>query len=448
MRYLSSITFVLFFTLLLINQASFQKGNRGFLRIDGNNRYFVFDNGMSYVPVGFNKFQLYKENEKTIDSLLSLWSSYGVNYLRVWLGGGSEPEFPVGTFDESRMKKIDYIISKCEENGIYLSLCFWDENTLRTDVSYGWNNKRMAYNKAIDSSGTTYDPEDLKGIEHLPSWNAIKNRYAIFVRRWTRHTGIMMWDLVNDCKKTEVWKDRMYDYIRSIDPNNHNITLQKNTGKDPGGDMDCGSVRVYEYNPGGNDPELMAEALFERILEAIQHGDPVICGEGRMNCAEASPYELERFFLHSLWGPTAAGAAGNLHAWVCETKEGRWPDLTLQELKWMKNYSDFCNSIDWSHFNSRNLNDKLTSKNQNIKVYVCGDDSQVFLYLLNDDPAKKFSAVKTTLDMNFEFKNLPVTMDWIDIRSGKVIRSRKIESFPAVISAPAFRDGLFAHLSK
>jgi len=420
--------------------------DRGFLRIDENGRYFVFDNGTPYIPIGFNKFRFFLDDEPIIDSLLNLWSSYGVNYLRVWMGGGSEPEFPVGTFDETRMKKIDYIITKCEEYGIYLSLCFWDENTLRTDVGYGWNSERMAYNISIDNLGTTSNPEDLKGVEHEPSWNALKNRYAVFVNRWNHHKGIMMWDLVNDGKKTEEWKNQMYDYVRSLDPNNHIIGFQYNTGRDPNGEMDCGSVRVYDYNPEGNDPEEMTKALFDRILEAIQHGDPVYCGEGRMHYAEAEPYELERFYLHTLWGPIAVGAAGNLHAWVCRTKEGRWPDHSIQELKWMRQYSDFCNKIDWSHFNSKNINHLVSTMDQDIIAYACGDENQMLLYLMYDDPDHQFNPVSTTLNINVDLKNPPYKLNWIDIRTGDVIKTHKIESFPVDIEVPTFRDGIFGQL--
>jgi hypothetical protein len=420
--------------------------DKGFLRVDQNGRYFVFDDDTPYIPIGFNKFMFYTDDDHTIDSLMHLWSDHGINYIRVWVGGGSEPEFPVGVFDEERMRKIDYILDRCEEYGIYMSLCLWNDNTLRFDVGYGWNNARMGYNKAIDSLGTTFDPEDLKGVDHKPSWNAVLNRYKVLVNRWKHHKNLMMWDLVNDSKKTDEWKEQMYDYVRNLDPNNHLIGFQYNTGKDPKGEMDCGSVRVYEYNPGGNDPELMAEALFNRVVEAMQHGDPVYCGEGRMHNGEASDYEIERFFLHTLWGCIAVGSAGNLHAWICPTKEGRWPDHTMQELKWFKVFSDYCNKINWAQFNSRNMNDMISTEDVQVEAYACGDENQIMLYLLNDDPEDQFDPVSTRIDLNGSIKDLPCTLNWIDIRTGQVIHSQTIESFPAKVSVPAFKDGIFGHV--
>lgn len=418
----------------------------GFIRVDQNRRYFIFDNGKSYIPIGFNKFMLYIEDEPAIDSLLQLWSDFGINYLRVWVGGASEPEIHVGQFDENRLKKLDYIIKKCKENNIYLTLCFWDENTLRSGWSNGWDSGNNVYNILTDSLGTTTNADNLKGIDHQPSWMAMKKRYEVFVRRWMDQKSIMMWDLVNDSRKTADWKSEMYDFVRSIDVNNHIITFQYNTGRNPSGEMDCGSVRVYDYNPEGNDPEEMAKSLFERIREALPFGEPVYCGEGRMHYAQGSPYALERGFLHTLWGPIAVGAAGNLHSWLCDTKEGRWPDPSLQELEWMKGFSDFCQTINWADFNSRNLDHKVRAGDQNVNVYACGNEDEMLLYLMHDDPEHRFNPVKTTVNILAELKDQPLNLEWIDIRTAKVIVSLQLKSFPIEVNVPTFRDGIFGHI--
>lgn len=420
--------------------------DKGFLRVDKNGRYFIFDSGKSFIPVGFNKFVLYQEEDTAIDSLLQLWSGYGVNYLRVWVGGASQPEIHVGQFDENRLKKLDYIIRKCGENNIYLSLCFWDENTLRSGWSSGWDSGKNVYNIRTDSMGTTSDADDLKGVEHQPSWTAIKNRYEVFVKRWMNENSVMMWDLVNDSHKTPAWKSEMYDYVRQLDANDHIITFQYNTGRNPGGEMDCGSVRVYHYNPEGNDPEEMAKSLFTRILEALPYGDPVYCGEGRMNYAEASPYDLERGYLHTLWGPIAVGAAGNLHSWLCDTEDGRWPDPSLKELKWMKGFSDFCQTIDWSNFNSKNMNDRMIPGDDAVKAYACGDEDEMLIYLMHDDPSHQFNTLQTTLEIDADLKDLPVQLEWIDPRTGSVIKKISLETMPQKIEVPGFRDGIFGHV--
>ena len=442
---LLSISLLMLFTSGMNNT---NPGDPGFIRVDHNRRYFVFDSGNPYIPVGFNKFMLYNEEEPVVDSLLQLWSAHGINYLRVWVGGASEPEIHVGQFDETRLKKLDYIIKKCEAYNIYLSICFWDENTLRTGWSNGWDSGNNVYNFMTDSLGTTFNADDLKGIDHQPSWMAMKNRYEVFVKRWRDERSIMMWDLVNDSRKTADWKSEMYDIVRSIDPNNHIITFQYNTGKNPSGEMDCGSVRVYDYNPEGNDPEEMAKSLFERIREALPFGDPVYCGEGRMHYAQGTPYNLERGFLHTLWGPIAVGAAGNLHSWLCDTKEGRWPDPSLQELKWMKGFSDFCQTINWTRFNSKNLNQQVMPGNNIVKAFACGDEDEMLIYLMSDDPDHEFKPVDTTIKISADLPDLLMKLEWIDIRTAKVIKTVQLDFFPAEVAVPIFRDGIFAHIKK
>ena len=120
---MKNILFKLLFFAFLISTIScqppqVQEEDRGYLRVDNNGRYFVFDDGTPYIPIGFNKFIFYEDTDEAIDSLLNLWSDHGINYIRVWLGGGSDPEFPVGSFDEIRIRKIDYILDKCGEYGV------------------------------------------------------------------------------------------------------------------------------------------------------------------------------------------------------------------------------------------------------------------------------------------------------------------------------------------
>ena len=257
--------------------------DRGTLRVDDNSRYFVFDDGTPYIPIGLNKF-LFLEDKSTIDSLMKIWSAHGINYARFWVGIGVDPETEVGRFDEEKMAILDHIVYCGEKYGVYLNACFWNENCLRDqNGEWGWNGSEQTYNKDNSILGTTSNPDDLKDTLHGPSWNAMKNRYAFFVERWKDERAIIMWDLVNDGRKTEAWKKGMYDFVREKDGSDRIITFQYNTGKDPKGEMDCGSVRVYNYNPEGNDPEEMMLSLADRIRQGLTHGDPVYCGEGRMD---------------------------------------------------------------------------------------------------------------------------------------------------------------------
>ena len=427
-------------------QSSLKQEDHGLLYIDDNKRYFVFEDGTSYVPVGFNKFLLFREKDSTIDSLMSMWSEHGINYLRIWVGLGADPETEVGKFDEKQMNSLDYIVKSCKKYGVYLNICFWNENCIKPqEGEWGWNGSEQIYNKENSSLGTTTNADDLKDTLHGPSWDAMKNRYGFFVDRWEKEPAIIMWDLVNDSKKSDAWKTGMYNYVIEKDELDRIITFQYNTSIDPKGEMDCGSVRVYNYNPEGNDPEEMMLSLAERIKEALKHGDPVYCGEGRMDYKEGSDYEVERGFLHFLWAPVAVGAAGNLHSWL---SGDTWPDISEKELDWMKCYSDFCKTIDWSKFNSRNVDGEIEADKPDIKAFTCRSDDEILLYLMNDDSTDSFGLSKTQLKISSQLEKGQYELDWIDIRTGEIINSDRISDFPVVVSTPAFKDGLFGHVRK
>jgi hypothetical protein len=209
--------------------------------------------------------------------------------------------------------------------------------------------------------------------------------------------------------------------------------------------MDCGSVRVYGYNPKGNDPETMMDTLAYRIRQAMTHGDPVYVGEGGMDYPDATDYEFERGFLHFLWAPLAVGAAGNLHPWVSPKT---WPELTVQKLQWISGFSGFCCRIKWNEFNSRNINDKISADNENVKVFASADSKEMLIYLMNDDPEDKFLPVRVNLNISAEMEPGQYRIEWIDIRTGKAISSKKLKDLNRVIESPEFKDGLFGHIRK
>jgi hypothetical protein len=164
-----------------------------------------------------------------------------------------------------------------------------------------------------------------------------------------------------------------------------------------------------------------------------------------MDYPDATDYEFERGFLHFLWAPLAVGAAGNLHPWVSPKT---WPELTLQKLQWISGFSGFCSRIKWNEFNSRNINDKISADNENVKVFASADSKEMLIYLMNDDPENKFEPVRVNLDLSVEMDPGQYRIEWIDIRTGKTISSKKLKDLNRVIESPEFRDGLFGHIRK
>ncbi|MBN1597119.1 MAG: hypothetical protein JW894_02400, partial [Bacteroidales bacterium] len=130
-----------------IRQSAQKVEDHGALRVDDNSRYFVFEDGTPYIPVGLNHFLLLRKGS-AIDSIINTFSAHGINYVRIWVGLGADPETEVGRFDEEQMQALDHIVTCCRKYGVYLNICFWNENCIATqDGNWGWNGSRQIYNK-------------------------------------------------------------------------------------------------------------------------------------------------------------------------------------------------------------------------------------------------------------------------------------------------------------
>ena len=193
----------------------------------------------------------------------------------------------------------------------------------------------------------------------------------------------------------------------------------------------------------------MMISLAARIRQALSHGDPVYCGEGRMDHENGSEYALERGFLHFLWAPMAVGAAGNLHSWISiRSSKDRWPNPSEKELDWIKCYSDFCKTIDWSQFNSWNVDGEIEAFKTDVKVFACRSSDELLLYLMNDDPTDTFSETQSQLRISSVLEKGQYEVMWIDIRTGGIIENEMITEFPTIVETPDFKDGLFCHIQK
>ncbi len=99
-------------------------------------------------------------------------------------------------------------------------------------------------------------------------------------------------------------------------------------------------------------------------------------------------------------------------------------------------------------FNSRNVDDEVVADQENIKSFACRDNDEILCYLMNDDPSDTFANTKTRVKFSSQMDDGQYEVNWIDIRTGKTVRSEKISRFPAELTTPEFKDGLFGYISK
>ena len=105
-------------------------GKRGFLKVDGDK--FVFEDGTPAkfyggVVVGAAAFA----NREQADSLTAKFAKLGANLLRLhlidadWFDGNIfDKKYGTSKISEESIEKIDYLVSKCKEKGIYVFIDF------------------------------------------------------------------------------------------------------------------------------------------------------------------------------------------------------------------------------------------------------------------------------------------------------------------------------------
>ncbi|HPP74921.1 MAG TPA: DUF5060 domain-containing protein [Armatimonadota bacterium] len=217
-----------------------ESNNPGFVRKSRvDHRYFAFDNGKSYVPVGINVAWATSRGTYDYDDWFTQLGKAGCNYARVWITPGiitlaseklGEPQdrYGIGKFDLASSWKLDYVVDLASRNGLYLMICTDSFNTLRMKKDGNhpfW--EETPYNKT--NNGPLEKPEDFWTNEAARS--LYKNKLRYLVARYGWSTNVMCWEFWNevDCVSPQVynvdlitkWHIEMSDYLRNIDPWKH-----------------------------------------------------------------------------------------------------------------------------------------------------------------------------------------------------------------------------------
>jgi len=213
----------------------------GFVRIDpANTRYFVYDNGDSYVPLGFNIDWV---NETAgayayIDYLDAMIAGGG-NWTRMWLthfGQGLTPEWGVyhhtgfyeglGRYSQQIGCKLDAIYRHAQENGAAIAMVLHQHSQFECPQWSSWD--ANPYNEANGGPCTTSadyftDPEAQRLSDNLHRY--IVARYAAF-------RSVMTWEIWNEAdgisgvqmNLMNPWAQRVAENLRELDPAGHLVS--------------------------------------------------------------------------------------------------------------------------------------------------------------------------------------------------------------------------------
>jgi hypothetical protein len=302
----------------------------GFVRISQTDRrYFIFDNGQPYFPIGANVCWAGERGTHDYDAWFPRYAAAGCNYARLWLSpnwttfaleraGRREEGRGLGQFDLANAWRIDYVLDLAAKHGLQVMLCIDSYNILREKDAYPqWEN--TPHNVA--QGGPLQKPTDFWTNAVMDKLYLDKLRYL--VARYGSYPNVLSWEFWNEVDITtgyksglaRDWHQRMARALRALDPYQHLITTSTaNTG----GDKELDGLRELDYiqTHHYNNPDL-ALTVARAQAQKSRFGKPHIVGEiGADAGGPRTQDDARGYQVHDpIWASLATGGSGAAQPW-------------------------------------------------------------------------------------------------------------------------------------
>ena len=255
-----------------------------------------------------------------LDSL----AAAGASYVRLWLGPSQVAASPfsdtqlqreLGKVDATAAANFDWVLARCEANGIRALLALESYNSLCTNTVYfcSWDNSVY--------KGPLAQPDDFWRSNTTTS--AFRDYARAVVARWGASPAVFSWQLFNEMdgaiggtsSDATAWMASMVDYIKSIDVHGHLVdnSYAEESGV-PADDalqsVDFTTTHAYESG------DLGGTLSHYSVIKAATFHKPTFSGEFGRN---ADP-RLTRTILHNgMWGTVAQLGAASGACWWWDT---------------------------------------------------------------------------------------------------------------------------------
>src|SRR3990172_7698395 len=206
----------------------------GFVRVHPSNpRYFAFDDGSFFFPIGLNigwwsgAGDALTDYEKWITS----FAANGGNTIRVWMAewsfGLEWNDTPLGDYT-NRLRRawlLDQIFAMAEDRDVYVVLVLLNCADFNDWQTSGWS--RNPYNAA--RGGPLERPEQF--VTDSTARALLQRRLNYIVNRWGYSPRLLAWEWWNEVNLAPFsdetlipWLQEMTAYLRAHDVNDHLIT--------------------------------------------------------------------------------------------------------------------------------------------------------------------------------------------------------------------------------
>ncbi|NQT51466.1 DUF5060 domain-containing protein, partial [bacterium] len=288
---------------------------RGFIRIAASDpRYFEFDDGSFYYPIGQNVCWASK-----YDYFLEKIQHYGGNYVRVWLCPWNlqleDPTEP-GKYDLRVARQLDELLGLCEQRGVALQL------VLRYHDMHGESWPKNPYNTV--NGGPCYAAGDF--FTDAAAKALHKQFLDYVVARWGHSPALFAWELWNEADLARAdseaslvaWHREMADYLKKIDAHGHLVTTSVAT---PGRHTALFELRHIDFVPVHFYAPAIAKKVHESLALYRKLRKPIFIGEFSGGHKPADDLaDVKGVRIHAgLWLAFTAPLAGSAMPWWWDT---------------------------------------------------------------------------------------------------------------------------------
>jgi len=302
----------------------------GFIKLRPDSKYFQYQNGRSFIPVGENLGWPEESGSRGYETWLKSLHAAKANCARLWLVhyfSGTALEWSsskvnagyrgVGNFSQESAARVDRILQAAVEQEIYLILSFFSFG----DTNWDW--EENPYSRK--AGGWLSHP--LEFFVDIKARKAIKNRLRYAAARYGWCPNIWAWELWNEVETSQgfqsrtvsEWHKEMAEHLKRVDTNRHLITTSYRFTPPA---TDCLAyklnaidfIQVHSYLPE-------ITAVFPRRLHTLaKYGKPVVIAEYGLyvspNYFDADPAGLH---IHDgLWAGIFSGSPGGGMTWWWE----------------------------------------------------------------------------------------------------------------------------------
>ncbi|MEB2286978.1 MAG: DUF5060 domain-containing protein [Anaerolineae bacterium] len=321
----------------------------GFVGVGPTSRYFAFDNGAPYFPIGQNLAWSWDEigGIYAYARWLEALSDAGANYARVfvdvpWFIGLDWPG-PAGDYDAAQAAawRMDSLLRLAEERGIYLQVVLvWHQaltnkvvppvsipnDVPRPPMQASWviSPFNAANGGPLTRPGLFFTDVEARAL--------IQQRLRYAVARWGYSPRIFAWELVDvvdgvlgySSSRAEPWLREMTQYLRDIDPYDHLVTVGARNLDAILFDsnvVDFVPVHYYQSRPLVAAEDQVAGTV-RSVADALSRTKrPVLLTEFSLN-PWFEPTADDPAGIHvsnTIWAAALAGAAGGAMPWWWDT---------------------------------------------------------------------------------------------------------------------------------